>query len=115
MKKEVLIMTLCSCAFATGVLAADLDSAIIFEADYTKSRTEFNAQKAEGNPTGRLLHSDKYQIDFEPMEAINNGAMIGRNCASIRYSAEKNLTNQMDATVALYKNDMTLQVQLNWL
>ena len=91
MKKEVLIMTLCSCAFATGVLAADLDSAIIFEADYTKSRTEFNAQKAEGNPTGRLLHSDKYQIDFEPMEAINNGAMIGRNCASIRYSAEKNL------------------------
>ena len=33
----------------------------------------------------------------------------GRKPAKPTYSAEKNLTNQMDATVALYKNDMTLQ------
>lgn len=32
-----------------------------------------------------------------------------RKPAKPEYSAEKNLTNQMDAAVALYKNDMTLQ------
>lgn len=34
----------------------------------------------------------------------------GRKPAKPEYSAEKNLTNQMDAAVALYKSDMTLQV-----
>ena len=33
----------------------------------------------------------------------------GRKPAKPEYSAEKNLTNQMDAAVALYKSDMTLQ------
>lgn len=33
----------------------------------------------------------------------------GRKPAKPEYSAEKNLTNQMDAAVALYKNDMSLQ------
>ena len=34
----------------------------------------------------------------------------GRKPAKPEYSAEKNLTNQMDAAVALYKSDITLQV-----
>ena len=34
----------------------------------------------------------------------------GRKPVKPEYSAEKNLTNQMDAAVALYKSDMTLQV-----
>ena len=34
----------------------------------------------------------------------------GRKPAKPEYSAEKNLTNQMDAAVAHYKSDMTLQV-----
>ena len=33
----------------------------------------------------------------------------GRKPAKPEYSAEKNLTNQMNAAVALYKSDMTLQ------
>ena len=33
----------------------------------------------------------------------------GRKLAKPEYSAEKNLTNQMYAAVALYKKDMTLQ------
>ena len=33
----------------------------------------------------------------------------GRKPAKPEYSAEKNLTNQMDAAVTLYKKDMTLQ------
>ena len=33
----------------------------------------------------------------------------GRKPSKPEYSAEKNLTNQMNAAVALYKNDMTLQ------
>ena len=33
----------------------------------------------------------------------------GRKPAKPEYSAEKNLTNQMDAAVALYKSDMSLQ------
>lgn len=40
------------------------------------------------------------------MAKINNS---GRKPAKPEYSAEKNLKNQMDAAVALYKNDMTLQ------
>ena len=33
----------------------------------------------------------------------------GRKPAKPEYSADKNLSNQMDAAAALYKNDMTLQ------
>lgn len=33
----------------------------------------------------------------------------GRKPAKPEYSAEKNLTNQMDAAAALYKNNMSLQ------
>lgn len=33
----------------------------------------------------------------------------GRKPAKPEYSAEKNLTNQMDAAAALYKNNVSLQ------
>lgn len=101
------LLVLLSMELRSADILAEIRKDLSFEIIYTASPTNINATFSKGNPKGVIHKNSNLKFEIEPMSFVNNGLIVGKDCASVYYETAGNLSPRQGTLETVVKN-------INW-